>query len=95
MAENERTHRTPNGEFIKDKCGLWHYISLPGQSMWYAMKDAAENLPPGPAWFWWRAIPTPILPGDTTDTLHSRYVGWAQYHNAGYLSSRLYAFMKD
>ncbi len=68
--------------FHQDPSGLWHHVSCENGLAQEAAKEACEYVAGRVAWFWWLGTFAPILPGDTADTLHSRWSTWRQSYQA-------------
>jgi hypothetical protein len=68
--------------FHQDPSGLWHHESRELGSVYEAANEASEHLAGRVAWFWWCGTFSPILPGDTADTLERRWSTWRQRFQA-------------
>lgn len=68
--------------FHQDPSGLWHHESRGIGHAEYAAKEACEYVNGRVAWFWWNGTFAPIVPGDTTLTLLSRWSTWRQHYQA-------------
>jgi hypothetical protein len=74
--------RTVNGEFRKDRSGLWHYVNTK-DALPFCIVDAIQNRPTGPVWFWFSNTPAPIFPEDVQDhtRLYNRWLEWGNSHH--------------
>ena len=79
---------TPLGYFDEDPGGLLHYTCNPGVTLLDAARDALENRPEGPCWFWFNDTPASMDYGDTAHDLAHRWQSWRTGY-AVYLVDRL------
>ena len=69
-------HTTPNGQFVQDTCGLWHYAYKNRGRIDRAIEDALTSRPAGAAWFWFNGTPAPMVAGDSRERLFRRWCDW-------------------